>query len=103
MNVVSSNGIKICYESLGRPDDPAVILITGLGGQLVTWDDEFCELLVARRLRVIRFDNRDAGLSTKSSGAPPKLTHSAGVWRIAGPGPHPRGAMPATTLELPET
>jgi pimeloyl-ACP methyl ester carboxylesterase len=103
MNVVSSNGIKICYESVGRPDDPAVVLITGLGGQLVTWDDEFCELLVARRLRVIRFDNRDAGLSTKSSGAPPKLTHSDGLWRIEGPVPYTLGDMADDTVGLLDT
>jgi pimeloyl-ACP methyl ester carboxylesterase len=100
VNVVAVNGIDICYESIGRPDDPAVVLITGLGGQLVTWDDEFCELLAARRLRVIRFDNRDAGLSTKSSGAPPKLSHSDGLWRIEGPAPYTLRDMADDTVGL---
>jgi pimeloyl-ACP methyl ester carboxylesterase len=100
MNLVAANGIEICYESIGSPADPAVLLITGLGGQLVTWDDEFCELLAARQLRVIRFDNRDSGLSTKSSGAPPKLTHSDGVWGIEGPAPYTLRDMADDTVGL---
>ena len=55
---------EICYETIGDPKDPAVVLIMGLGGQMIAWDDEFCGLLAARNLFVIRFDNRDAGLST---------------------------------------
>lgn len=55
---------EIYYETTGDPTDPAVVLIMGLGGQLIAWDDEFCGLLAARNLFVIRFDNRDAGLST---------------------------------------
>lgn len=57
------NGLKIEYESLGRPGDPAVVLIMGLGMQLVAWPDAFCNGLAQRGFRVIRFDNRDSGLS----------------------------------------
>ncbi|AKS35802.1 alpha/beta fold hydrolase [Mycolicibacterium goodii] len=60
--------IDIFYEDMGDPTDPAVLLIMGLGAQLLMWRTEFCEKLVARGLRVIRFDNRDVGLSTKLSG-----------------------------------
>jgi pimeloyl-ACP methyl ester carboxylesterase len=61
---VRSNGIELEYESLGEPDDPALVLIMGLGAQLIDWPAEFCDELVAQGFRVIRFDNRDAGLST---------------------------------------
>jgi pimeloyl-ACP methyl ester carboxylesterase len=61
---VLSNGMKISYETLGDPSDPALLLVMGLGAQLVDWPDEFCEMLAARGFYVIRFDNRDIGLST---------------------------------------
>jgi pimeloyl-ACP methyl ester carboxylesterase len=60
--------IEIHYEDLGSPDDPPVLLIMGLGAQLVLWRDEFCRKLVDLGYRVIRFDNRDVGLSTKLHG-----------------------------------
>ena len=61
----SSNGIEIEYETFGDPSDPALLLVSGLGCQMVWWNPEFCEALVDRGFRVIRFDNRDVGLSTK--------------------------------------
>jgi len=63
------NGLEIEYESLGDPGAPAILLIMGLGMQLLAWPDAFCERLLARGFRVIRFDNRDVGLSAKISGA----------------------------------
>ena len=65
MASVNSNGITIEYESLGDDGAPVVLLIMGLGMQLVSWPDSFCQLLVQRGLRVLRFDNRDCGLSQK--------------------------------------
>jgi proline iminopeptidase len=65
MPAVEVNGLHIEYESLGKPSDPAIVLIMGLGMQLVAWPDAFCQGLVARGFRVIRFDNRDCGLSGK--------------------------------------
>jgi pimeloyl-ACP methyl ester carboxylesterase len=62
---VTTNGIEIEYETHGSSDDPVVLLIMGLGGQLTLWPVEFCDALVARGFRVIRYDNRDIGLSTK--------------------------------------
>jgi pimeloyl-ACP methyl ester carboxylesterase len=56
--------IDLAYQTLGRPTDPPVLLISGLGGQLISWEDDFCRELVGRGLFVIRFDNRDVGLST---------------------------------------
>ena len=59
-----ANGVELEYDTFGRPDAAPLLLIGGLGTQLVSWDEEFCELLAARGYLVIRFDNRDAGLST---------------------------------------
>jgi pimeloyl-ACP methyl ester carboxylesterase len=59
-----SNGIELEYELLGHPADPALLLIMGLGAQMIDWPQEFCEQLAAQGFYVIRFDNRDAGLST---------------------------------------
>lgn len=63
-----SDPIELFYEDLGDPADPAVLLIMGVGAQLPMWPNGFCELLLQRGFRVIRFDHRDIGLSTKLSG-----------------------------------
>jgi pimeloyl-ACP methyl ester carboxylesterase len=68
---VGGSEIKIAYERLGDQHAPAVLLIMGVGGQLIHWPDFFCRVLVDRGLQVIRFDNRDAGLSTHMTDAPP--------------------------------
>ena len=60
-----ANGIEIEYESFGSERDETVLLIMGLGAQLTQWPTELCDELVARGYRVIRFDNRDAGLSSR--------------------------------------
>jgi len=65
MTAVAANGITIEYESIGDPAAPPILLIMGLGMQLVAWPDTFCQGLVERGFRVIRFDNRDCGLSSK--------------------------------------
>lgn len=62
---VTANGIQIEYDTFGDRSSLALLLIAGNGAQLLFWDDEFCELLAKTGLFVIRFDNRDAGLSTK--------------------------------------
>lgn len=70
-----SGDVDLYYEDMGDPNDPPVLLIMGLGAQLLLWRTAFCEKLVAEGLRVIRYDNRDVGLSSKtergqSSGGP---------------------------------
>jgi proline iminopeptidase len=60
--------LHIEYESLGDPSHPAIVLIMGLGMQLMAWPDDFCRELVARGYRVVRFDNRDCGLSGRAPG-----------------------------------
>lgn len=74
-DVKGPSDIELHYEDLGDPKDPAVLLIMGLGAQLVLWHNEFCQRLVDLGYRVIRFDNRDVGLSTKLHGrrAPGRL------------------------------
>ena len=62
------NGIDICYEIFGDANADPLVLIMGLGAQMIHWDDEFCEQLAARGFRVIRFDNRDIGQSGKLTG-----------------------------------
>jgi pimeloyl-ACP methyl ester carboxylesterase len=63
-----SGDLDIYYEDMGDPNDPAVLLIMGLGAQLLLWRTGFCEKLVDQGLRVIRYDNRDVGLSSKLDG-----------------------------------
>src|ERR1043166_7707280 len=60
----TANGIELEYETFGDARSQPLLLIGGLGTQMITWDEDFCELLAARGFHVIRFDNRDAGLST---------------------------------------
>ncbi|AGZ52215.1 alpha/beta fold hydrolase [Mycobacterium kansasii] len=62
----TSGDLKLYYEDMGDPDDPPVLLIMGLGAQLLLWRTGFCERLVAQGLRVIRYDNRDVGLSSRT-------------------------------------
>jgi pimeloyl-ACP methyl ester carboxylesterase len=65
-----ANGIDLEWEEFGDADDPPLLLIMGLGAQMIAWDDDFCGLIAARGFRVVRFDNRDTGLSTKIEGGP---------------------------------
>ena len=63
-------GITLCYETFGDPADPTVLLIMGLGTQMVGWHEDFCEDLAGRGFHVIRYDNRDIGRSTHLDDAP---------------------------------
>jgi pimeloyl-ACP methyl ester carboxylesterase len=66
---VRANGIEIEYDSFGSPSGRPLLLIMGLGGQMIMWDEGFCEALAERGHYVVRFDNRDVGLSTKFDAA----------------------------------
>lgn len=68
MPAVDANGVRLDYESMGDPQAPAIVLVMGLGMQSIAWPDPFCEGLVRERFRVIRFDNRDSGLSSRMTG-----------------------------------
>lgn len=73
--------IELCYDTFGEPGQPALLMIMGLGTQMVAWDDDFCRGLAARGYHVIRFDNRDVGRSTRLDGvmAPDLATAMAAV------------------------
>jgi pimeloyl-ACP methyl ester carboxylesterase len=68
---LKANGLEIEYEVHGDPKNQPLLLIMGLGAQLITWDEGFVDELVKRGFYVIRYDNRDAGLSTKMESAGP--------------------------------
>jgi pimeloyl-ACP methyl ester carboxylesterase len=71
MPQVRANGIDIEYETFGDPKAAPLLLVSGLGAQMIGWDEGLCESLAAGGFHVIRFDNRDAGLSTKMVEAGP--------------------------------
>jgi len=62
---ITTNGIELVYDTFGEPDAPPMLLIMGLGAQMIDWKDEFCSLLAGRGFHVIRFDNRDVGQATR--------------------------------------
>jgi pimeloyl-ACP methyl ester carboxylesterase len=63
--------ITLCYETFGSEGDPPLLLVMGLGMQMLGWPDDFCQQLAGRGFYVIRFDNRDSGRSTHVKGRPP--------------------------------
>jgi pimeloyl-ACP methyl ester carboxylesterase len=76
--IAPANGIEVAYEAFGDPANPTVLLVMGLGVQMLGWDAEFCELLAGRGFHAVRFDNRDVGRSTKIEGGPlPNLMAAA--------------------------
>ena len=84
MAFAHNGSVEIYYETFGDASNPALLLINGLGSQCINFDVEFCEMFVARGFFVIRFDNRDVGLSTKfNSGVTGSLLGARGGerWR----------------------
>ncbi len=65
--------VELFFEVFGAPSDPTLLLINGLGSQCINYDEHWCEKFAAEGYRVIRFDNRDVGLSTKFSDVRPAL------------------------------
>jgi pimeloyl-ACP methyl ester carboxylesterase len=84
MPQVRANGIDIEYESFGRVGDPAILLIMGFAAQMTMWQQGFCEGLARKGFRVIRFDNRDIGLSTHLKGLPVPVPTELFARRMAG-------------------
>src|SRR3954454_11798991 len=71
MAIAEVNGINIAYDTRGPAGAPAIVLIMGLGTQMTAWSDPFCDALAAGGYQVVRFDNRDVGLSSKIEGGRP--------------------------------
>ena len=67
--IAPANGIGIAYQEIGDPDGEPLLLIMGLATQMIAWDEELCAMLAERGFRVVRFDNRDIGHSTKIEAA----------------------------------
>lgn len=68
LKLAEANGIELAYDTFGNAQDPPMLLIMGLGSQMILWDEDFCRQLASEGYLVIRFDNRDIGLSTKFNG-----------------------------------
>jgi len=97
----SANGLRLEVETLGDPAHPAVLLIMGLGMQLVAWPEEFCRALVEAGFYVIRFDNRDIGLSEKIDSAGRTNIHFAALryfLRLPVTGPYTLDDMAADSV-----
>ncbi len=93
MQYVQSNGMTLAYDEFGAASDPAILLISGLGAQMIRWMDPFCLMLAEQGYRVIRYDNRDSGCSTHMSGSP---TPDMGAFMAA----LMRGQTPETAYTL---
>ena len=78
VNTAEVGPVDIVYETIGDPSDPPLLLVMGLGMQLIHWDIELCEQFAERGFYVIRFDNRDAGLSTKVEAPVPNVDAADG-------------------------
>ncbi len=87
--IAAANGLKLCYQTFGAQSDPAMLMIMGLGAQMILWDEEMCEALAARGYFVIRFDNRDVGKSSKIDIAPPDLVKALFALKPGEPFPAP--------------
>jgi pimeloyl-ACP methyl ester carboxylesterase len=71
--LVEANGLSLCCQTFGAPSNPAMVLIMGLGAQMIWWDDGLCEALAARGYYLVRFDNRDIGKSSYIPKPPPDI------------------------------
>ena len=76
--------LEICYQTFGAASDPPLLLIAGVGAQMIVWEDDFCEGLAGRGLWVVRFDNRDVGKSSQIAWKPPSGAGQPGD-KIAAP------------------
>src|SRR5437764_12336903 len=94
------NGLAIAYETLGDPADPPLVLVAGLGRQLIGWPDGFLRALVERGHHVARFDNRDVGESTHRSDGPQHDLHAC-LAADASSAPYSLSDIAADTASLP--
>jgi pimeloyl-ACP methyl ester carboxylesterase len=89
MSTARCNGIDICYDVVGDGADPTVLLIMGLGSQMLDWEPELCRMIADRGFHVVRYDNRDVGLSTHLDGDVDVLALFAAQASSAPPPPVP--------------
>ncbi len=93
---VPTTGIEIEYETFGSPDDPALLMVMGFTAQLIVWPEGFCKMFADAGLFVIRYDNRDCGLSTKLDGVSVDPMAVIAAWASGQPTP----AVPYTLSEM---
>jgi pimeloyl-ACP methyl ester carboxylesterase len=72
--MIYTGGVELCTESFGDPADPPVLLIMGIGGSMLWWEEGFCRMLAAGRRFVIRYDHRDTGRSVTYQHGRPEYT-----------------------------
>ena len=81
-----ANGLTICHQTFGAPSDPPIVLVMGLGAQMILWEDGLCQSLAERGYFVVRFDNRDVGRSSQILTPPPDLARvMAGLESLKAP------------------
>ena len=104
MPIAHANGIDICYEDTGTAgdSDPVVLLVNGYTSQMISWDDRLIELFNEHGFRVIRYDNRDVGLTSKTPGDPPAFVPSedSGLPTLEGPPPYTLADMATDGIAL---
>lgn len=82
MPTITTGQTDLYYETLGNPEDPAVVLIMGLATQMTAWPEAFCQTIANSGYHVIRFDNRDVGLSQKHGHDQPNLLKHLAAYRL---------------------
>lgn len=104
MQTASANGIDLAWDAFGDRNNPALILVMGFGAQMTAWPEGFCELLADAGFYVVRFDNRDIGLSQKSDGPPPDamalFARAVGGEDVSADAPYSLSTMAADVIGL---
>lgn len=98
-----STSIEIEYETFGSPEDPTLLLVMGFTAQLTAWDPGLCKMFVDRGFHVVRFDNRDCGLSTHFDGvgaSPQKILEAVVAGEAPPPAPYTLSDMAADAIGL---
>ena len=102
MPIAQNGPVSLEYETFGDPDHPTVQLVMGFTAQMIAWRDGFCHAIAERGFHVVRHDNRDCGLSSKTAGDPPDSAAwvAAGLAEQADPSSNARAALPAPPYTL---
>ena len=82
--MIEANGVELCTEPFGDPADPPILLVMGMGGSMLWWEDGFCRMLADGRRFVIRYDHRDTGRSVTYEPGHPEYTGADLVADVAG-------------------
>ncbi|MGI9595204.1 MAG: alpha/beta fold hydrolase [Acidimicrobiales bacterium] len=85
MATTTANDVTITYETFGDASNPTLLLVNGLGSQLINYEPAFCEMFVAQGLHVVVFDNRDVGLTSKTAGPVPDVATNMAKFRAGEP------------------